>query len=75
MTGHYHIELENGHCINEVCLDIALAKAQARKSPPIEVGYVCVFGCGMLHTLTDTEKQAVKAVFPGFKPLKKVKPL
>jgi len=53
--GHYHIELDSGVCINESILSVTIAKAMARGTKPVECGYICVYGCGQLHPLTDEE--------------------
>jgi len=60
MNGHFHIELENGVTINESELSVALAKAKARNSQIAIVGFVCTYGCGLLHELTDEEKELVE---------------
>jgi hypothetical protein len=75
MPGHFHIALSNNKSVNETSLPVALAKAQARIAAAVDrrqpvvcveyIGFVCGFGCGMLHELTTFDCSVVRAAFPS----------
>lgn len=55
MKGHYYIELDSGYTIVESSLSVAVAKAMARPSKPVCAAFVCSYGCGNLHPLTNED--------------------
>lgn len=60
----YIILLDNEDSIIESNLDICIAKAQARTAKPVVAGWLCTYGCGTVHSLTDEEKAKVIEAFP-----------
>lgn len=60
MDGHYHIELADGDTINEGRLADTIRLAAATGEAVTGYGFVCAYGCGVLHLLTDAEEAAVR---------------
>jgi len=81
MEGHFHITLNDPELnfdqkdddetlyINEEALSVAIEKAQKDGRKVETVVFICSFGCGMLHPLTEEEKSVVSAAFPYVKHL------
>jgi ribose 5-phosphate isomerase RpiB len=59
INGHYHFELANGTNINESDLSTAIQKVQKlvakKKTEVVDAGFICTYGCGMIHALNDNE--------------------
>ena len=69
MNGHYHLELEVTEedgpiCINNESLPVAIEKAKATGRKVVGYGFVCRFGCGLFHAMTDGELTLLMHHFP-----------
>ena len=70
MKWWYHLETtpeegkDDGICVNEENLELAIIKAKSAANSVIDYGLVCNFGDGLIHPLSDVELETLKAAFP-----------
>lgn len=60
MEGHFHVEVQDGTTFNEKTLRDALDQAKATDLQVVAVGFVCTYGCGVLHRLKAIEMDEVR---------------
>lgn len=59
MNGHYHIEYSNGLTCNDTLEKCA---ASIKRNDHLKVkgaGFVCTYGCGIIHELTPEDRKAL----------------
>ena len=63
-SGHYHVTCADGHVINEPDLITAIREAEEHGKPG-HWSWICSYGCGQEHLLTDVEEKIIQDAFPG----------
>ena len=53
--GHFHLELASGKIVNGTAKQVKTALNKDDYSRVVECGWVCTYGCGLLHPLCDAD--------------------